>query len=126
MHSQSRSPYVSPTRPTPEDAGWAEVIARGPLFQEETPGDQCAVFVGVGQGEKDPDDVHLSDDRREEDPREKPDDDELGGRIQTFRRVRTSYARAGSLCDRAGSPSWRHFAACGEQTQTSRLSQGLM
>ena len=44
----------------------------------ETPGDQCAVFVGVGQGEKDPDDVHLSGDRREEDPREKPDDDELG------------------------------------------------
>ena len=30
--------------PDTEEAGWAEGIARGPLFQEETPGDQRSIF----------------------------------------------------------------------------------
>ena len=29
--------------PDTEEAGWAEGIARGPLFQEETPGDQRSI-----------------------------------------------------------------------------------
>ena len=35
--------------PDTEEAGWAEGIARGPLFQEETPGDQRSIF-GIGFG----------------------------------------------------------------------------
>ena len=30
--------------PDTEEAGWAEGIARGPLFKEETPGDQRSMF----------------------------------------------------------------------------------
>ena len=31
--------------PDTYEAGWAEGFARGPLFQEETPGDQRSIFV---------------------------------------------------------------------------------
>ena len=35
--------------PDTKEAGWAEGIASGPLFQEETPGDQRSIF-GIGFG----------------------------------------------------------------------------
>ena len=39
----------SKRNPDTKEAAWAEGFARGPLFQEETPGDQRSIF-GIGFG----------------------------------------------------------------------------